>query len=374
MAAKQIPIATLATIPLSILDEDLYQPRTAFDTHALEQLTESIRAEGVKVPLHVVDMGTGRYQIKCGARRKRAALAAGLDAVPCLVLAPEAALSTVVDQILENSLRAELTPHDDAAALLLIWLGRQIHAFGGDPNPPHGTISERLDALSERLCTLAEIPDLDTYTASGTIRVSWREVLISVGRGDWSDDRRKKHLRALKHLNGKVLDAIAGEPISAATVQALAALPRDEQTAILTHAQAKAGSLGEELRQAVASKKGKKPSHDEEAQADDLDPIEKPPKPAFVPDPSLAFLTKGGGSAPNLVTDRAAPQRGTPPPTNHDTWPQDAFFVLQSGLEALQTTLEDARGRTFTVAQAERIQAQWDTLCERMRSAFPEVA
>jgi ParB family chromosome partitioning protein len=53
MATKQTPIATLATLPLSMLDEDPHQPRTAFDALALEQLTESIRAEGVKVPLHV---------------------------------------------------------------------------------------------------------------------------------------------------------------------------------------------------------------------------------------------------------------------------------------------------------------------------------
>jgi ParB family chromosome partitioning protein len=53
MAAKQSPIGTLTALPLSILDEDPHQPRTAFDARALEQLAESIRAEGVKVPLHV---------------------------------------------------------------------------------------------------------------------------------------------------------------------------------------------------------------------------------------------------------------------------------------------------------------------------------
>lgn len=53
MATKQSPLGSLAALPLSMLDEDPYQSRISFDAPALKQLTESIRAEGVKVPLHV---------------------------------------------------------------------------------------------------------------------------------------------------------------------------------------------------------------------------------------------------------------------------------------------------------------------------------
>lgn len=368
--AKQIPIGTLANIPLMALVDDPHQPRTHFDQVALQQLTESIALEGIKVPLQVIPAGKGQYVVKCGARRKRAAETAGLEAVPCLVVAASDPLSTMLDQVLENSLRAELSPHDDAAALLLVWLGRQIQTFGGDPNPSDGSVSERIEELTLRLCGLAEVADLDTYTGSGKIRVPWREVLVSVGRGDWSEDRRKKHLRAIKHLDGTVLDAIAGEQVSAATVQALAALPSEEQAEVLAQAQAKDGPLGEELRKAVGDKKPKKslPEQDDQGLNDgDLDLIEKPAKKNFEPDPSLAFLTSSGGTASKLVTDRAAPERGSTPPAGHEYWVNDEVLMLQSAMEAVLTTLEDTRGRVFNPEQQQRIQSQWAMIQERMQ-------
>lgn len=359
---KTVPIGTQAVIPLALLDEDPAQPRVDFDPVELNKLAESIKAEGVKVPLQVVPVG-GRYQVRYGARRKRAAEAAGLTEVPCLVVAQESRLSTLLDQVLENSLRADLQPQDDAAALLIVWLGRQIIAFGGDGEPPEGTVSERIAALTERLCALAGVPDLDAYATSGAVKVPWREVLTSVGRGDWTDDRRKQHLRRIKHLKPEVLDAIAGVPMSAATVKDLGALPAEQQVEVVEKAKANGKPLGDALREELDERKPKKAKA--EPEDDDLALVEEP-EDTFDPDPSLALLTSSGGKAPKLVTDQVEPERGTPPPAGHDRWSNADFLLLQSALEALQTTIEDAGPRTLTPDQAKRVRAQWDEISRRM--------
>src|SRR5689334_723067 len=91
---SDIPSPSGALLWLSplLLDEDPAQPRQEFDLDALAQLTESVTTQGVTVPLEVIPQPNGRYRIVCGARRTRAALAAGLEVVPCIVSPAHGAL------------------------------------------------------------------------------------------------------------------------------------------------------------------------------------------------------------------------------------------------------------------------------------------
>ena len=61
------------------------QPRRSFDETALGELTESVRRHGVIQPLSVRRLGGG-YELIAGERRLRAALAAGLGEIPCIVM------------------------------------------------------------------------------------------------------------------------------------------------------------------------------------------------------------------------------------------------------------------------------------------------
>ena len=61
------------------------QPRKTFDENALSELTESIRCHGVIQPLSVRRTGAG-YELIAGERRLRAAQAAGLSEIPCIVM------------------------------------------------------------------------------------------------------------------------------------------------------------------------------------------------------------------------------------------------------------------------------------------------
>lgn len=61
-----------------------YQPRTEWNEEALEELTESIKANGVIQPILVRKSISG-YEIIAGERRYRASIKAGLTEVPALV-------------------------------------------------------------------------------------------------------------------------------------------------------------------------------------------------------------------------------------------------------------------------------------------------
>jgi ParB family chromosome partitioning protein len=71
-------------IPIDAIVPNPHQPRTTFDSEALEQLKGSIQAFGVLVPILVRKRGD-RYELIAGERRWRAAAAAGLRTIPAIV-------------------------------------------------------------------------------------------------------------------------------------------------------------------------------------------------------------------------------------------------------------------------------------------------
>lgn len=102
-------------IPLSNIDEDPNQPRTAFDQKALNELAETIRERGVKTPISVRNHPTieGRYRLNHGARRFRASLLAGKETIPACIDNEY----TEEDQLVENLQRENLTSQEIAAFL-----------------------------------------------------------------------------------------------------------------------------------------------------------------------------------------------------------------------------------------------------------------
>lgn len=90
------------------------QPRTRFDSAALEELAQSMRSGGVVQPVVVRPMGS-QYELVAGERRLRAARLAGLSEIPSVVrvLSDEQALEL---SLIENIQREELSPLEQARA------------------------------------------------------------------------------------------------------------------------------------------------------------------------------------------------------------------------------------------------------------------
>jgi ParB family chromosome partitioning protein len=102
-------------IDLDLIEPNNFQPRTSFDEERLEQLAQSIRANGIIQPLLVRRLSSDKYQLVAGERRWRAAQRAGLHRVPCVVKEiPEDKMLELA--LIENIQRQELNAIEEAQA------------------------------------------------------------------------------------------------------------------------------------------------------------------------------------------------------------------------------------------------------------------
>ena len=107
----QAPEASL-DIPIDQVRPNPRQPRKRFDSTALDELTESIKASGVIQPIVVRKLGDG-YELIAGERRLRAAKKAGLERIPAVVREVTNAQSLEI-ALVENLLREDLNPVEAA--------------------------------------------------------------------------------------------------------------------------------------------------------------------------------------------------------------------------------------------------------------------
>ncbi len=107
---------TVTSLPVDRMKRGKYQPRSDMRTEALEELADSIRAQGIVQPIVVRPVGDGMYEIIAGERRWRAAQLAELHDVPVVVrdVPDEAAIAMA---LIENIQRENLNPIEEAVAL-----------------------------------------------------------------------------------------------------------------------------------------------------------------------------------------------------------------------------------------------------------------
>ena len=114
-AAKSEP-RELQNLPVDLIQRGKYQPRRDMDPTALEELAQSIKAQGLMQPIVVRPIADGRFEIVAGERRWRATQQAGLDKIAALVrdIPDEAAIAMA---LIENIQREDLNPIEEAFAL-----------------------------------------------------------------------------------------------------------------------------------------------------------------------------------------------------------------------------------------------------------------
>ena len=116
------PDEELARLPLDLLQKGKYQPRIDMRAETLQELADSIKAQGVIQPIVVRPVGvpgvgeSQRYEIIAGERRWRAAQMAGLSEIPAVIrhIPDEAAIAVA---LIENIQRENLNPLEEARAL-----------------------------------------------------------------------------------------------------------------------------------------------------------------------------------------------------------------------------------------------------------------
>jgi ParB family transcriptional regulator, chromosome partitioning protein len=145
-------------LPVDLLQRGKYQPRIDMRPESLQELADSIKAQGVVQPIIVRPLGEAaagqprRYEIIAGERRWRAAQIAGLHEIPAVVrrVPDEAAVAMA---LIENIQRENLNPLEEARAL-----ERLINEF----DMTHATAAEavgRSRAAVSNLLRLLELAD-----------------------------------------------------------------------------------------------------------------------------------------------------------------------------------------------------------------------
>jgi ParB family chromosome partitioning protein len=100
-------------VEIGLLKPDPSQPRKTFTPEKLAELTASVAERGIRQPIRVRrDAEDGKYWIIAGERRYRAAVAAGLAEMPCILADAQASAGkeVLIDQVIENWQRADLEP------------------------------------------------------------------------------------------------------------------------------------------------------------------------------------------------------------------------------------------------------------------------
>lgn len=106
----------LTTVAVKDIRPGRYQARVQIDDEALQELADSIKAQGVIQPVIVREHGLSRYELIAGERRWRAAQIAGLSEIPAVIktISDETALAM---GLIENLQRENLNPIEEAQGL-----------------------------------------------------------------------------------------------------------------------------------------------------------------------------------------------------------------------------------------------------------------
>lgn len=103
-------------LPVDVIQRGRYQPRRDIEPQALEELANSIRAQGVMQPIVVRPIDSDRFEIIAGERRWRATQMAELLEIPVIIkdVPDEAAIAMA---LIENIQRENLNPIEEAISL-----------------------------------------------------------------------------------------------------------------------------------------------------------------------------------------------------------------------------------------------------------------
>ena len=96
------------------------QPRQEFNPELMEELTASIKENGILQPLTVRELEDGNFELIAGERRLRAAKDAGLETVPVYILSVDADVEMMEYALVENIQRVDLKPLEKAEGYAIL--------------------------------------------------------------------------------------------------------------------------------------------------------------------------------------------------------------------------------------------------------------
>jgi ParB family chromosome partitioning protein len=163
----------LGDIDVTELRPGRYQPRSQMSESALDELADSIRAQGLIQPVVVRPLATGGFEIIAGERRWRAAQRAGLTRIPVVVRAvPDNAALAMA--LIENIQREDLNPLEEAQGIQ-----RLIDEFGLTHQAAAEAVGRSRVAVTNLLRLLNLTPPVQAMLLAGEIEMGHARALLA---------------------------------------------------------------------------------------------------------------------------------------------------------------------------------------------------
>ena len=164
----------LQTLPIEYLLRGKYQPRQDINPEKLQELADSIKAQGIIQPIVVRKVGFEKFEIIAGERRWRAAQLVGLAQVPVVIKEIDDR-SAMAIALIENIQREDLNSLEEAEALK-----RLIDEF----EMTHQLIAEAIGKSRATVTNLLRLidlhPEVKKLLASNQLEMGHARALLAV--------------------------------------------------------------------------------------------------------------------------------------------------------------------------------------------------
>jgi len=189
----------LQNLGIEQLQPGQYQPRGIMDQDKLQELADSIEAQGIVQPIVVRKLTTNKYEIIAGERRWRAAQLARLSEVPVLIKQVNDQ-QTIAMALIENIQREDLNPLEEALALQ-----RLIDEFELTHAQAAEAVGRSRVAVSNLLRLLELSSKVKEMLNEGLLEMGHARCLLGLGE--------KQQLQAAKQIRAKSMSVRQAEAL-----------------------------------------------------------------------------------------------------------------------------------------------------------------
>jgi ParB family chromosome partitioning protein len=231
------------TLPVDIIQRGRFQPRVDFAAEGLQELADSIKAQGVVQPIVVRRLpGKERYEIIAGERRWRAAQMAGLHDIPVVVrdVDDRAAMSVA---LIENIQRKDLNAIEEANAL-----HRLVNEFGLTHQEVAEAVGRSRAAVSNLLRLLELAEPVRHHVERGEIEMGHARALLPLPY--------EQQIAAARHFIERELSVRQAEHYVKRLLQAVTTGGKRKEKAASPDVRRLEQDLGERLGAKVTFKQG----------------------------------------------------------------------------------------------------------------------
>ncbi len=173
--AEATPSVGFTAVPIGNLEPNRFQPRSLFDESGLEELAESIRAQGVVQPIVVTPKDDKSFTIIAGERRWRAAQRAKLETVPVVIREVDDDQQMLEMALVENVQRADLNPIEEAEAYRM--LGER---FALSQEEIAGRVGKGRTTVTNALRLLRLPEDIQDFMREGRLTAGQARPLLAI--------------------------------------------------------------------------------------------------------------------------------------------------------------------------------------------------